>query len=113
MPQVAQLGINVANKFEALCVERGMPHSPVSVIEGDILEIDWSGADIIFFASVLFPVEALEKAADQMSRLKQGARIISLRELPKREFLRLTAACFVRFSWGIHEALFYETNHRF
>lgn len=108
MPQVYELGNKVALKFNSLCTERNMPHAPVSVICGDILEIDWSSADIIFFASVLFPVDALEAAADQMARLKPGTRIISLREMPKRDYLTLEAACFVRFSWGIHEALFYK-----
>lgn len=64
MPQVFELGNKVAQKFNSLCKQRDIPHAPVSVLHGDILQIDWSSADIIFFASVLFPVEALEAAAD-------------------------------------------------
>ena len=69
--------------------------------------MDWSTADIVFFASVLYPVEVMDGVADRCGLLKVGARLISLREMPPRPFYKLEAACSARFSWGVHEVLFY------
>ena len=71
------------------------------------MEVDWSSADIVFFASVLYPVEVMDGVADKCELLKTGSRLVSLREMPIRPFLKLQAACMARFSWGVHEVLFY------
>ena len=71
------------------------------------MEVDWSSADIVFFASVLYPVEVMDGVADKCEYLKTGSRLISLREMPARPFYRLDSTCMARFSWGVHEVLFY------
>ena len=43
----------------------------------DILEEDWSDADIIFTNSLLFSDEVMESIADLNVKLKKGTRIIS------------------------------------
>ena len=77
--------------------------------EGNFLEVDWSSADIVYLCSVLYPADVMEGIADKCSLLKPGSRLISLKEMPLRPACyRLVAACHSRFSWGLHEVLFYR-----
>ena len=80
----------------------------MNIVNGNFLEVDWSAADIVFFASVLYPVEVMDGVADKCQLLKPGSRVVSLREMPERPFYKLYAACHARFSWGVHEVLFYR-----
>lgn len=102
MPQVYELGTQIMSKFEQLCQAKSIQAAPVSVLEGSFTQIDWSTSDITFLASVYFPDEEFEKIADQIALLKNGSRLISLKEIPQRSYIKMYAACRARFSWGLH-----------
>ena len=76
--------------------------------EGDILKSDWSDADIIFTNSPLFPDTLIDGIADLSAKLKKGTRIISLKELPKRDYLEGYASMKVKMSWGNQITFFYR-----
>ena len=76
--------------------------------QGDILNENWSDADIIFTNSPLFPDSLIDGIADLSAKLKKGARIISLKELPKRDHLHPFASMKVKMSWGNQVTFFYK-----
>ena len=52
---------------------------PITIIKGDILEVDWwSSADIVYSSSVCFPEFLNEGICELSKKLKTGAKIISL-----------------------------------
>jgi predicted RNA methylase len=55
---------------------------PIEIVKGDMLEVDWSDADIIYASSICFPDELVEGIAKCCSKLKKGTRIIALKEFP-------------------------------
>ena len=52
-----------------------------------MLEVDWFDADIIYFSSVCYPDFLINGVMDRLVNLKAGARIISLKPLPAREYV--------------------------
>lgn len=76
--------------------------------QGDLLKVDWSGADIIYVSSVCFPEELLKGILDRFELLKSKTRIISLKEFPKREFVELYAVIKVKMTWGLQYVYFYN-----
>ena len=69
-----------------------MPYAPIEVIEGNILEEDWSDADIIMAASVCFSNDLLEAVADKCRELKKGTRILYMNFMPDRDYIREVAS---------------------
>jgi len=84
------------------CLEQNLAHAPIEIVNGDMLEIDWFDADIIYFSSVCFPDSLVDGCCDLMTKLKPGTRIISLKPLPDRAYLELYATLKVRMTWGLH-----------
>lgn len=87
-----------------------MPAAPVSAIQGSFTELDFSEADVVNYCNVLFPDFVQEEVADKFALLKEGSRIICLKYLPERPYLKLEATCTSKFSWGLHEVLFYSVT---
>lgn len=80
----------------------------IETICGDILEIDWSGYDVVFLASVCMTPTLLEGVRERAKRLKPGAVLITLQE-PSGTFTNtdVMGGCFVletrgsfHMSWG-------------
>ena len=71
-----------------LCQERNIEYSPVEIIQGDIRVEDWLDADIIYLSAVLYSDDLLEKTTARMVDLKKGTRIITLKQLPDRPYLK-------------------------
>ena len=86
-----------------------MAHSPIEVIQGDILSHDWFDADLIYLNAIFSP-EFLEQVADLSSNLKKGARlIVQFKTLPERAHLLLFASIEVTMSWGLGRVFYYKT----
>mmetsp|Transcript_17229 Transcript_17229/g.31000 ORF Transcript_17229/g.31000 Transcript_17229/m.31000 type:complete len:463 (-) Transcript_17229:8982-10370(-) len=85
-------------KINAAKVSR--PHAPIEVHEGDILEVDWSDADLIFTSSICFPDRLVAGMLEKARQLKTGALIITLRTLPQNSDFKVIAKLNVRMSWG-------------
>ncbi|CAG9324759.1 unnamed protein product [Blepharisma stoltei] len=74
--------------------------APIEVIQGDILEIDWSDADIIYTSSICFPQEIIEGMLVKASQLKKGSRIITLKLFPPNEVFETKFNVRVKMTWG-------------
>jgi len=72
----------------------------MAVIQGDILAVDWSEADLVYVSSLCFPETLLTEIAIRMEKLKPGARVLSLKAfLPSSSFLLLHSAK-AKMTWG-------------
>ena len=100
--KLADLGQKVTKKLSDISAEQMIPTAPISVIEGDILQVDWSDADIVFCASVTWDNDLKEKIADKFTQLKKGTRILFMSELPERPQIRAVASWKANFSWGLN-----------
>ena len=84
------------------CEQNQIQCAPLTFVAKDILEEDWSDADIIFTNSLLFSDEVMESIADLNIKLKKGTRIISSQKFPERDYLKLTHAVRMRMGWGLN-----------
>ena len=68
-----------ANKYHA--AYQLLPNSKknIELLNKDILEIDFSDANIIYIPSTLFKYDFLKKVAKKCSKLKEGTTIITLK----------------------------------
>ena len=81
----------------------------VEIVRGDMTEVAWeTEADIIYAACVCFPETLLVSIVDKMVNLKTGARVVALRLLPDREYLKLDQCLKIRMTWGNSEAYIYN-----
>lgn len=78
------------------------------MIKGDILEIDWKDADIVYNASTCFPGQLNENIGRLCEKLKSGSRIVTLKafkhEVP---FLEVIAEVKIKMSWGSEKTTIY------
>jgi hypothetical protein len=74
--------------------------APITVHEGDMLEVDWSDADIIFTSSICFPSELIEGMLEKAKKLKKGARFITLKSFPPNEVFEQKFNLRVKMTWG-------------
>jgi hypothetical protein len=77
-------------------------------MKGDIMEVDWSDADILYFSNVCFTKDSCEKVADLLLKLKRGSRVITLKEMPQRTYMEAKAAFGIRMSWGVQKTFVYQ-----
>ena len=73
---------------------------PIEIVQGDMLEVDWSNADIVYASSICFPDSLVEGIADKCTKLNKGSRIISLKNFPVRDYLRLDYILKLKMTWG-------------
>jgi len=74
--------------------------APVTIVHGDMLEVDWSNADIVYSASVCFPDELIDRITNKCEQLKKGSRIITLKQYPDRPYLIMKYALKLKMTWG-------------
>ena len=68
---------------------------------GDILDTDWSDADLVYMSSICFPEQLIQKIFERASRLKAGSTIVTLKIIPGFEqYFELKAERWFKMSWG-------------
>ena len=72
----------------------------MNLIHGDMLEVDWSDADIIFTSSILFPQELIHGIYEKAKLLKIGTRIITLKSFEDCDDWELLHNLRVKMTWG-------------
>jgi precorrin-6B methylase 2 len=87
-------------------------HAPVNVLQGDLLDEDWSDADIVYVSSVCFPEELIDRIVAKMASLKEGARVLALTCLPPCDHLTQRHCLRVKMTWGKTGIYVYEVLHR-
>ena len=107
LDNLAELGQTVTQKLTGICDYRAVPCAPITVVQGNILEQDWSDANIIFAASVCFSNELIDAFADKCALLQKGARIMFMNYLPERPYIKEVASLKGQFTWGLHLIRFF------
>ena len=105
---LSKLAEEICKKFKEECDESGVKCASIEAVQGDILQDDWSDGDIIFANSPLFTPDLLAGMTDKFKHLKKGSRIISLQDLPQRDYLQQYASIRIMFSWGMHFTNYYN-----
>jgi len=72
--------------------------SPIELRHGDLRHSDWSEADVVYVASLLFPDDLMAELVTMMTRLRPGSRILSLKEMDSPDLV-LCAQSWYRMSW--------------
>lgn len=76
------------------------PELKIEVHHGDMLETDWSDADILFSSSICFPNELIEGILEKSYLLKKGARFITLKSFPLNDIFEVRHSTRVKMTWG-------------
>ena len=80
---------------------------PIEISQGDMLEVDWSNADIVYASSICFPDTLVEGIAEKCVHLKKGARVITLKNFPPRPYMRLDYMLKLKMTWGRCQVMIY------
>ena len=72
--------------------------SEIELCHGDLRQEDWSQADIVYVASLLFPDELMLELTDRLTKLRPGSRILTLKKLDNPELV-LVHEAYYRMSW--------------
>jgi precorrin-6B methylase 2 len=80
----------------------------ISVIQGDILVVDWSEADVVYISSLCFPDSLLTQTAVCMEKLKPGARILTLKAFLSGSAFLLLRTVKVKMTWGPASIYLYQ-----
>lgn len=82
-----------------------------NIEEGDLEKYDWSDADIIYAASLCFPVQLLKAVSEKCKFLRKGARIMTLKMIPGvNEHLKLVHYFKIKMTWGLSDLFVLEKN---
>ena len=80
----------------------------IHFLNENILDVDFSSADIVYFAGTTYEQTVLEGVWEKMKGLRPGAVIISVHhKLPEEDFVMYYEGKFP-FSWGTDEVYFYK-----
>lgn len=93
---------------EAICRYEAEGKTAISVIQGDILVVDWSEADIVYISSLCFPENLLIQAAVCMENLKPGARVLTLKAFLSENAFLLLHTVKVKMTWGPASVYLYK-----
>ena len=66
LENLVTLASQIATKQKTICEEKQVPHSPVEIIQGDIREVDWLDADIIYLSAVLYSDDLLASTSERL-----------------------------------------------
>lgn len=76
------------------------PMAKITVVEGDLLKVDWSGADLVYMASICFPDELMDAVVEKSKALKVGAVVLTLKNFPENDCFEVRHQVRVRMTWG-------------
>ena len=77
-----------------------MPIGKITVIQGDILKVDWSKASLVYMASICFPDELLEAVVTKAKAMKIGSFVLTLKNFPPNDCFEVRRKVRVRMTWG-------------
>ena len=67
---------------------------------GNMLDVDWSNADVLFSSSICFPNELIDGMLAKSHLLKKGARFITLKSFPQNNIFEIRYSIRVKMTWG-------------
>jgi hypothetical protein len=106
---LVELAKDNANKLIEKAMEEGIEIcEKIEIMQGDLLEVDWTDGDVIYASSVWFSEEMLEGISRIARDWKTGTKLMSLRQLPAMDMWNQMRAYRAKMSWGYSEAYVYE-----
>lgn len=105
-PRLKVNGVEYLPELCELCkrtvshLETDLPLARMTVLQGDILEVDWSNASIVYASSICFSDELMEGVAAKAASLRLGAKFLTLKPLPSSKYFVLRQSIRVRMTWG-------------
>ena len=73
----------------------------IEMLLADLLETDFSDADVVFSHCTCFPEELMAKIAGRCERLKSGSRVVTVsKALPEAPHMTLSAVAPCQMAWG-------------
>ncbi len=91
-----------------LKLKKALKVGGIHFVNDNILNVDLSPADIIFFAGTTFERKVLEEVWKNMKEIKPGAVVISVHhKMPEDDFVMFYEGKFP-FSWGTDQVYYYK-----
>ena len=113
-PKLKVYGVEYLPELAELCrrtvssLDTQLQVARVTVLQGDILDVDWSNASFVYASSICFSDELMEGIASKSSALRLGAKFITLKPLPENNIFTLRQCIRVRMTWGKAGVYIYE-----
>jgi SAM-dependent methyltransferase len=82
----------------------------VNFINRDILEVDFSEADIVYIAGTTFDDELVEKLNEKLEKMKKNSVVVTLSYPLQTEMFDMFAKKSLFFSWGKNSVYFHRRN---
>lgn len=79
---------------------RIVPSKTIEFINENILKADLSDATVIFMCSTCFSDELMQKIVDKLADLREGLRVLTLKDLPPHEHFKLVRQYQLPMSWS-------------
>ena len=77
-------------------------------MQGDLLQVDFKDADIVFAANVTWDENLMSGMVEKLKEIKDGSRFISLKKLQEiPPFLEISKTVMTKMSWGAHRIFYY------
>ena len=101
--QMKALGVDAIPSFirRAQRICRLLGRDDVHFVKGDLFDLDWSTADMLYITTTTFTEETLSRFHLKASEVKEGGWLISLTHPPKGEGWSLMNTVVVDCSWGV------------
>lgn len=97
LPKLYELSTTVVSQLQSTCPT---PLPAIHIVHGDMLETDWSDADLIFTSSICFPMELIQGMLQLAKKLKKGTKFITLRSFPPNDVFEVRHSLKVKMTWG-------------
>lgn len=113
-PDLQIKGVEYLESLYLQCISNlsKIPTNQITVIHGDLQEVDWSDADIIYCANLCFPASLNESLKQKCLKLKPKTILILLQSLsiPKFDLLNQYD---VEMTWGNATVYIYQNSNSY
>lgn len=93
-------GVDLSPSF-IRCSQKVAGDNPnIEFIEGDLLESDFSWPDVVYFYSTAFSDEMIKELTKKLSRLKEGAQVVTISAPLNSPDFYLFKRLMLTFPWG-------------
>lgn len=111
LDELCDAGKKACSNFEKIMEEEKLANDvKLEVIKSNMLEVDWSNADIVYMSSICFPEPLMKGIIKKASHLKKGSLIASLKMIDDENF-KFINSFRIRMTWGICDVQIMEKNN--
>ena len=81
-------------------IKRWLHIEDCQILFGDMFEVDWREADIVYVTSTTFPLLLRRRLTHKWKELESGTQIFTLTYPPEGEHIKVLSSHVLDFSWG-------------